>query len=462
MPYEATRQKHIARFLEVLPEQMQHLAWTRERIELEQTNLLRRVLGIARERSPWHRERLRGVDVAGLARGDLAQLPVMTKDDLMSHWDEIATDSRLTLEVVDEHLQTIASDAYLFDTYHAVASGGSSGRRGVFVWDWDAWAIAFASGVRWSLQHAMQRPDVAGRPPVIASVAAAAPTHMSSALGQTFAAPFPPTHRFPVTMPLAEIVAGLNDVRPTQLRGYASALHLLAREALDGRLFIEPTSVAPDGEPLLPEMRDAMERAWGAPVGGTYGTSEACFTASSCFVGSGMHLSEDTVILEPVDERGAPVEPGVPSVKVYLTNLINTALPLIRYELTDEVRVLTEPCPCGCAFARVDDIQGRLDHLFAYDGGVVIHPHVFRSALGRVPQVVEYQVRQTTRGARIELRASAEVDLEALAVTIAGSVARAGLPDPEIRVARVPALTRTSAGKLTRFVPLPTSDTTRG
>jgi phenylacetate-coenzyme A ligase PaaK-like adenylate-forming protein len=454
MSYEATRQKHLARFQEVLPEQVQRLGWPRERIEQAQTDGLSRILRIAREHSPWHRERLRHVDVDRLAREDLAQLPVMTKDDLMSHWDEIATDPRLTLEIVDRHLQAIASDAYLFDTYHAVASGGSSGRRGVFVWDWDAWAIAFASGVRWSFQHMMKSPEVAARLPVIASVAAAAPTHMSSAMGQTFAAPFPPTHRFPVTMPLAEIVAALNDVRPTQLRGYASALHLLAREALDGRLRIEPTSIAPDGEPLLPEMRDAMERAWGAPVGGTYGTSEGCFTASSCFVGGGMHLSEDLLILEPVDAQGRAVEPGVPSAKVYLTNLFNTALPLIRYEITDEVRVLTEPCPCGSAFTRVDDIQGRLDHLFAYGGGVVIHPHVFRSPLGRVPEIVEYQVRQTTRGAEIAVRASAEVDLEALAAAIAGDLAAAGLLDPEIRVERVSALTRTSAGKLTRFVPL--------
>jgi hypothetical protein len=63
-------------------------------------------------------------------------------------------------------------------------------------------------------------------------------------------------------------------------------------------------------------------------------------------------------------------------------------------------------------------------------------------------------VRQTTRGAEIAVRASAEVDLEALAAAIAGDLAAAGLLDPEIRVERVSALTRTSAGKLTRFVPL--------
>ena len=95
-----------------------------------------------------------------------------------------------------------------------------------------------------------------------------------------------------------------------------------------------------------------------------------------------MHLSEDLVIVEPVDEQGRPVAPGDRAAKVYLTNLFNRVLPLIRYEITDEVTILTEPCPCGSAHRCVADIQGRLDDVFVYDGRRV-HPHVFRSALGR-------------------------------------------------------------------------------
>ena len=93
---------------------------------------------------------------------------------------------------------------------------------------------------------------------------------------------------------------------------------------------------------------------------------------------------------------GGPCAPGERSAKVYLTNLFNRVLPLIRYEITDEVTILTEPCPCGSAHRCVADIQGRLDDVFVYDGRRV-HPHVFRSALGRHAGVVEYQVRQTPR-----------------------------------------------------------------
>jgi len=452
--YEATRLRHLDRFGEVLSELLLHLEWSRERIEQEQTTGLRRLVGLACERSPWHRERLRQTPHEMLSLSDLFSLPTMTKDDLMANWNEIVTEPRITLDLADRHLQTITSDAYLFDTYHAIASGGSSGRRGVFVWDWDGWATTFASSVRWSMRYSMRHPAVASRSPVVAILMAAAPTHMTGAIGQTFASPLPAVHRFPVTMPMSQIIAGLNAVQPTQLVGYSSVLYELARRALDGELCISPMIVAAGAEPLWPEMRAMLERAWGAPVGCGYGTSEGGYTATSCCEARGMHLSEDLLIVELVDQEGRAVAAGRTASKVLLTNFSNTALPLIRYEITDEVTELSEPCPCGAAFKRIDDIQGRLDNVFRYPGGLVIHPHVFRSPLSRVAEIIEYQVRQTAHGADIAIRTDHDVDVQALGTTLCEHLERAGLNRPRIHVERVSSIERTGAGKLVRFVPL--------
>ena len=452
--YEALRQRHAAQARELMPEYIARLSWPRERIEQEQTAGLRRMIALAREGSSWHRARLALVDVDSLTLADVSSLPVMTKDDLMSHWDEIVTDSRLNLDLANRHLEAITSDAYLLDMYHVVASGGSSGVRGVFAWSWDAWAIAFCAGMRWGARRAALSPATPGSQPVSASVAAAAPTHMTAVLGQTFADPTAVNHRFPVTMPLADIVAGLNAVQPTRLMGYATALNELAREALEGRLRIAPVSIMSTAEPLLPEMRATIEAAWNAPVGSLWGTSEGCTTGAPCLTGSGMHLSEDMLIVELVGSNGVATRDGEKSDKIFLTNLINPALPLIRYEITDEVRVITEPCPCGSHFKRVDDIQGRVDDMFRYDGGVSIHPHVFRSPLSRDREIIEYQVRQTPRGADVMIRASGDVDEDALRTQIASHVERAGLSNPEITLRTVPSIGRTSAGKLRRFVPI--------
>jgi hypothetical protein len=105
-------------------------------------------------------------------------------------------------------------------------------------------------------------------------------------------------------------------------------------------------------------------------------------------------------------------------------NLINVdPLPLIRYEITDEITLLEEQCPCGSR-RLVDDIQGRLDDSFTYADVGVVHPHVFRSRLGRERHVVKYQVVQTPRGATIELCCNGRVDLESVREGLIGDLQR--------------------------------------
>ena len=203
----------------------------------------------------------------------------------------------------------------------------------------------------------------------------------------------------------------------------------------------------------MPEIRAAAQEAWGAPVGNIWATSEGGGVGLPCDH-SRSHLSDDLLIVEPVDEEGRPVAPGQRSAKIYLTNLFNRALPLIRYEITDEVTVETEPCPCGSAHRCVADVQGRLDDVFVYDGRRV-HPHVLRSVLARHPGVVEYQVRQTSVGARIVVRCGAFVDVQGLGVEIRDALGGLGLPDPVVDVSVVERLERDPGpAKLRRFVAL--------
>ena len=123
-------------------------------------------------------------------------------------------------------------------------------------------------------------------------------------------------------------------------------------------------------------------------------------------------------------------------------------------EITDEVTVLDEPCPCGSAHRCVADIQGRLDDTFVYEGRPV-HPLAFHTALGRRAGIVEYQVRQTPDGAHVAVRCQAPVDLDELARDIGSNLARLGLEQPSVTLEAVDRLERTSGpGKLTRFVPL--------
>ena len=451
--YQDLRQRHVTTLMGIMPDLVQRLRWPEERIRDERERGLRALLRVANERSPWHRARLRAVDPETVREEDLPALPPMTKHDLMEHWDDIVTDPRLRLDGVERHLAGLTSDAYLLDEFHAVASGGSTGRRGVFVFGWNAWATAYAGFVRTMFWDRSVAPTVASVPNALAMVAAQHATHMTSAIGQTFSGAALPTERFPVTLPLDEIVAGLNAYRPTTLLGYASALAVLALEAREGRLHIAPSRIISTSEPLLVEARRSVEEAFGAPVANVWGTSEAGPMAIGCWRGPGMHLCDDLVIIEPVDREGRAVACGTRSDTAYVTAISNPTLPLIRFEVTDQITVLGTECPCGSAHRLIADVEGRLDDLFTYAGGVLVHPHVFRSVLARAAGVVEYQVRQTARGAEI-LALGALDDCAAPARSLERELARLGVPSPRVDVRVVPVLERQATGKIRRFVPL--------
>jgi len=451
--YEERRQRHLAALAEIMPEHVRRLRWPAERLRDERRERLRDLLRVALERSPWHRDRLAGIDPDTLVEEDLQAIPPMTKDDLMANWDRIVTDRRLTLDRAERHLAGLRSDAYLLDEFHAVVSGGSTGRRGVFAFGWRPWAVAFAGFMRPAMWDRAADPEVGAMPNRIAMVAAGTSSHMTAALGQTFASPSAEVRPFPVILPMEQIVAGLNDYQPTMLMGYPSALALLAVEARDGRLKVAPRRVASTSEPLLPHVRASVEEAFCAPVANMWGTSEAGPMGIGCWRSPGLHLCDDLVIIEPVDAAGRPVPPSTTSDRIYVTAISNPTLPLIRLEITDRVTVLDEPCSCGSAHRRIADIGGRVEDSLAYPGGVLVHPHVFGAVILKEPAMIEYQVRQTPAGGDV-LVVGAVGDAAAVAREIEAGLAGAGIADPSVAVHVVDELQRQDTGKVRRFVPL--------
>jgi phenylacetate-coenzyme A ligase PaaK-like adenylate-forming protein len=453
--YERDRQRHVQARDAQLGAEVEKMGWPLARLQALRDERLRALVRHAKEHSPWHAHRLCDVDPERLSGDNLSMIPPMSKADLMEHWNDIVTDRRLTLELATRHLADVAAHgpAYLLDEYHVVASGGSSGRHGVFAWDFAGWLtaqLAVARHLAWLRKHlhlAMLEP--------VARVGAASTIHMTVALDQAFSGAPGARHHFPVTLPLAEIVAGLNRACPTVLRGYPSMLHRLALEARAGRLHIAPCLLIGGAEPLPANARREIEDVFGAPVIDAYAASETYGLAIS-FPGSpNMHLIEDVAVCEPVDRAGSAVPPGQTSAALLVTNVINRVLPLIRYELTDEVTFLAEPNPGPWAGRRVAPVEGRSDHLFTYAGGVTVHPHVFRSALTQLPDICEYQVRQTPRGADIVVRAPAAVAFDGVQASLTAALRGLGLVDPSVSIRAVADLPRGSdTGKLVRFIPL--------
>jgi hypothetical protein len=130
----------------------------------------------------WHRERLPDVDAQTLTEETLRDVPPMSKADLMDHFDAISTDPRVTRDASETHLRALESDAYLFDRYHVCASGGSTGRRGLCAWDWEAWSGGWAMFVAHLVRLRQRDPGAAPtRSPMLGVGICAQDLHMSSA-----------------------------------------------------------------------------------------------------------------------------------------------------------------------------------------------------------------------------------------------------------------------------------------
>jgi phenylacetate-coenzyme A ligase PaaK-like adenylate-forming protein len=441
--FEELRSRHAAAIYASFPRYAGQLGWSAAQLRAERERRMRTLLATAKERSPWHRERLRDIDAATFTEDDLPALPTMSKDDLMDNFEAIVTDRRLTRDVVDTYVGDLPENLYLFDRYLVVASGGSSGRRGVFVYDWDEFVTLCCQVARWMATLPTAPPS--------ASLWAPRGPHLSWIASQVVPRPGGETRIAP-TLPLAEIVDQLSALQPKTLSGYASTLALLAGEARSGRLTISPVRVATCGEPLRPEARAEIEAVWPVHVYNYYGMSEGLY-AFPCQAGDAMHLPDDLHYVEPVDEAGRPVPPGTPAAKLLVTNLFNQTEPLIRYEVTDALVVLADPCPCGIAMRRIDHVVGRSDDIFTYPGGVRVHPLTIEAPLQRHRHVVEYQAIQTERGIRVRFRASGPVDPSELSAPLETALRGCGLVDPEVSLEQVPELSRQASGKLKRFVP---------
>jgi phenylacetate-coenzyme A ligase PaaK-like adenylate-forming protein len=137
--------------------------------------------------------------------------------------------------------------------------------------------------------------------------------------------------------------------------------------------------------------------------------------------------------------------------------IANPTLPLIRFEMTDQVELLDGACPCGSAHRLIADVDGRMDDVFEYAGGVMVHPHVFRSVLCREREIVEYQIQQTADGADI-LVIGAPIDPRAMERGICSELQRLGIRNPAVSVRTVDRLERQRTGKLRRFVPVSARD----
>jgi amino acid adenylation domain-containing protein len=273
---------------------------------------------------------------AGIKEQDLAvlrpeDLPVIDKKSLMDNFDLAVTDPRIRKSDVERWVSETGDPARTYlDEFIICHSSGSSGARGFSVCtsrDWQLAASAMASR--------LPEPVNYGRGKTKAAFYLMADGNHSGVSG---AVRMPPNIYDLCILSVLDVkervINQLNEFQPHQLHGYASSIHELSRLAIVGQLCISPKRIFVSGEKLTDEMAGEIHQAWAPELIDCYSSSESRFIALKQSGETAMQIIDELNILEILDSDNRQVGVGQ-SGRAILTNLYNSTLPLIRYEMRD-------------------------------------------------------------------------------------------------------------------------------
>nr|WP_201469849.1 F390 synthetase-related protein [Microbacterium hydrocarbonoxydans] len=347
---------------------------TRRAVTRRQRRLLTAHVKFLSRRSPYFRRML--------ATRSFAELPLMDKRIMMSHFDDITTvgvgrDDALALAIANERAREFHVD---LGSNSVGLSSGTSGHRGLFVVsgaERDAW-------VGTVLARTLPRGRLLGHR--IALFLRADNTLYESVGSKAVSFRY-----FDVYDDMQENVARLQSYRPTILVAPPSVLREIARAADEGAFDAIPQKVYSVAEVL--ELSDAarIRSSLRQPVIHQLYQCTEGFLAHTCEHGV-IHLNEDNMLVEceRLDaERFTPI----------VTDLRRRAQPIVRYRLDDVLRRRIGGCPCGSARTAIERIEGREGDtllLRGLDGRrVPVFADVISRAMIHADGFDEYRVRQT-------------------------------------------------------------------
>lgn len=348
-----------------------------------QDERLVRIVRWAGEHSPYYRRLFRDIGLdprsfQGVA--DLHQIPVTTKDQVREHWADFLTSAPRRSWLSGATSGTTGTPLRLWYDRDICILNNAVDRRN------KAWAGARPEDWFGMLLGRVVVHPHRARPPF---------WQVNHVQRQVWFSTF---HLH--TDYLGRIVA---EIRRRQLRfleGYPSTLHVLARYVLENGMTLPMTAVISSSETLHEIQRVEIEQAFACRLFDFYASAERVIFAAECEAHEGKHLIEEYGYTELVDDDGHLVPSGGTG---YLTGttLHNTAMPLLRYRMSDVTRLMEAPCRCGRTGRRIASVATKAEDLITTADGRVVSPstltHPFKTVQGiEKSQIVQRHPDQIT------------------------------------------------------------------
>ena len=309
-----------------------------------------------------------------LTPGDFKKLPMLSKEDIRAN------------------TRKMISSGYDPDSLLKFKTGGSTGKSlEIYMTEecselrnacarrhdrWTGWKPGEPIGAVW------------GNPQI--------PRDMKSRLKDWFVSPFIYLDTMSVTdESVRAFAAEWEQVRPTLLYGHSHSLFVLAEYVRKlGISGINPKGILSTSMMLMPHERRTVESVFGIKVTDRYGCEEVSLIASECEKHEGMHLNIEHLYIEFLKDDGSCTALGEPG-RVVVTDLMNRAMPFIRYQVEDVGVPRDRKCSCGRGLPLMAHVTGRVaDFLLKADGTRVAGVSLIENTLTHFPGLAQMQIVQ--------------------------------------------------------------------
>lgn len=361
--------------------------YSKNRIVKYRQKQLKKLYTYAAKKSPFYRELYRDKPLGCIE--DFYKLPLINKQIMMDHLSDLNTigaDKEDLVAFALEAERNQKDGGYFKDSFVIGLSSGTSGNMGIYITSKKLtqklpFVFLARSGIPLSLL----------------------PFHIlfflrvNSQAFEDINAPFIKLKYMSTMTDIHKVVAEFNNRRINVLMAPPSFLRQLL--PMVDHIQTKPKLIMTYAEVLTDEDRELFKNKFACKVIEIYQASEGQM-ASACKCGN-LHINEDLVYIELYDQNNNEItDCSSIASKMVVTNLVNYAQPLIRYEMNDLIQ-LGGKCPCGSNFRTINKIVGRSDDILHFYGKdnheiVTVFPDLFaRWVITQSDNIREFRVVNT-------------------------------------------------------------------
>ena len=202
-----------------------------------------------------------------------------------------------------------------------------------------------------------------------------------------------PAVALPATMDVGRQLEHLEKFQPNIIIVHAGVLSGFVSEwERKGFSLPELKNVKNVGDTVHDSLRERLRAVSGLEIEDNYSCSEVGSIAIQCPASGLYHIMCENLIVEILNEDGTPTQVGDVG-RVVVTDLYNSAAPMIRYDIGDHAEV-GPACSCGRHTPTLKRILGRDRGLFTRADGSRFWPQAHQYKMSKFVRLLQWQIVQ--------------------------------------------------------------------